>query len=121
MGDYHNGNARFLLKLAESLDYLRLNGDAKACGRLVGNKYGRVAYHRHGDEYSLAEACGKLTGELLHYLVAVAYAYELQNLYRLVMGFLFGSALLVDKVCFRKLAAKGKVGVEGGGRVLEYH
>ena len=49
-----------LLKLADQLEDLRLDGDVERGGRFVGDQQLRAAGERHRDHHALAQAAGEL-------------------------------------------------------------
>jgi hypothetical protein len=58
--DEHDAHVARRLQLAQQFQDLRLDGDVKRRGRLVGEQHPRAARERHRDHHALAHAAGEL-------------------------------------------------------------
>ena len=59
MGNQQKRHAQFILQVLEQFEDLRLNGDIKGRGRLIGNQEFRLVGKGHGDHHTLTLATGK--------------------------------------------------------------
>ena len=79
VGDEDYRHARFLLKLADDLQNLGLNGHVQGRGRLVGDEDVRLAGQRHGDHDPLAHAARYLVGVFAETLFRIRNAHPAQG------------------------------------------
>jgi hypothetical protein len=60
MGNEQHRHAELLLRVLQELENLRLHGDVKRGGRLVGDQQVRLVGERHRDHHALALPAGEL-------------------------------------------------------------
>jgi hypothetical protein len=66
VGDQHDRHAETRLHLGEQVEDLRLDGDIKSSGRLIGNQQLGIARQRHRDHDALAHATRELVRIVTH-------------------------------------------------------
>src|SRR5262245_7790732 len=75
-----NGGVRFGLEAAQEVEHLRLDGDVKRRGRLVGDQKLWVASEGHGDHCALTHAARKLVRVFIDALLGRGNSYVTQQL-----------------------------------------
>ena len=120
VGDQQHGHAALALELREQVENLRLDGDVKGGGRLVGNQQVGLAGQRDGDHHALLHAAGKLERILAQPPLGVGDANLAQQVEHAPAGRLAAqTAVAVED--FADLHADLQHGVEAGRRLLEDH
>ena len=120
VGDHDDAHVPVLLEVLHELEDLGLNGDIQSGGGLIGDEELRVAGQGNGDHHPLAHTAGELVGILLHALLRVRDAAQLQELKGPGHGLLLGG-LAVEQDALGDLFAHGVDGVQGGHGLLEDH
>ncbi len=120
VGNQQNRHAELALHVADQLQDLRLHGDVKRGGGLVGDQERRTADQRHRDHGALPEPARQLERIGVDRLLRAREIDELQHLDGARPLFLLAH-LLVHRDRFTDLVADRVERREGGHRLLEDH
>src|SRR5215467_130065 len=118
VADEQHCHAELLLKIAEELQDLRLDGDVERRRRLVGDQDVRSAGQRHGDHHPLAHAARKLVWVLAEAPARVGNAHQVEHLGGLMVSFPLAQPL-VQHQRLGDLPADAHDRIERGHRFLE--
>lgn len=119
VGDDRDGDAEFAAEPVEQAEDLRLDGDVKGGGGLVGDEEGGVVGERDGDDDALAHPAGELVRIVVDLGVDVGDAYGLEEFARPLPG--LRAAVAVRRHRLDDLLADPHRRIEGGLRILEDH
>ncbi len=120
VGDQDDCSAAGGLQFAHQVEDLRLQGDVKRGGRLVGDQKAGIAGQRHRDHHALAHAAGELVRILVDPLVGrgdVDAAQQLDG--ALARPSPRTTAMAQDRL--DDLVSDGEARIERGHRLLEDH
>ena len=120
MGDPDHRHAQLALEVAHQVQHLRLHRHVQRGGGLVGDQQLGLAGDADGDHRALPHAAGELVWILLHALVRVGNADQVQQLHRAPQR-RAARQLHVPAQGFADLVADGENRVQRGHRVLEDH
>lgn len=120
MGDEQDAHAALALQFLQQVENLRLDGDIKGSGRLVGNQHARVTGQGHGDGHALAHAARKFVRILLRPAGGVGNADIGQQAHGIGGGVTMRLAQM-DADRLGDLLANRIDGIEARHRLLEHH
>ena len=120
VGDHDDGVTVLLLHLLHKFDNLRLDGHIEGRSGLVGNQDVGIAGESHGDHDALAHAAGELVRILVHALLGLRDAHEVEQLSGAFERLLLGVAAVQTKA-LPHLTTDLVNRVERGHGVLEDH
>ena len=121
MSDEDDGRTYFLLDALHQIQYLCLDRYVQSRRRLVGDQQLRVADESHRDHCALTHSAGELMRILIHALLGVIDAYELEHLNGTRSGLFLRIILVVAGKGFHQLVSDGIHRVEACHRILEDH
>ena len=119
--DKDSGGIELALYIPQKLEYLRLYGDIKRGGRLIGKENARLTRERDSHHRALAHTAGKVVRVEPHTLLRSVYADESHKLDNTAAYLVLSQLRAMRQHSLGDLRPDGHSRVKGSHRVLKHH